>query len=142
MWPVSNAATGGTGKPEPEGIDEPWYEPVSRRALSVDACVDGVRAGDRAMLGRAITLVESTRADHQTQAREVLGRLLPDTGDAVRIGISGSPGVGKSTFIEAFGTLLTGRGHRVAVLAVAAGRMTVSAAAHRILGALGTRGPS
>lgn len=88
------------------------------RLLPLGAYVDGVRAGDRAVLGRAITLVESTRAEHQALAQQVLRALLPNTGTAHRIGISGVPGVGKSTFIEAFGTLLTERGHRVAVLAV------------------------
>jgi LAO/AO transport system kinase len=79
---------------------------------------DGVLAGDRRALARAITLVESTRADHRQQAATVLDAVLPSTGTAVRLGISGPPGVGKSTFIEAFGTHLTAAGHRVAVLAV------------------------
>ena len=86
--------------------------------LTVDAYVDGVIAGDRAVLGRAITLVESTRSEHQDLAQQVLLRLLPRTGRAQRIGISGVPGVGKSTFIEALGSRLTRAGHRVAVLAV------------------------
>jgi LAO/AO transport system kinase len=77
-----------------------------------------IRAGDRRALARGITLVESTRADHNEQARALLAVLMPHTGQAVRVGISGSPGVGKSTFIEALGTRLTGRGSRVAVLAV------------------------
>jgi LAO/AO transport system kinase len=72
----------------------------------------------RAGLGRAITLIESRRADHQAQARVLLTEIMPRTGAAQRIGITGVPGVGKSTFIESFGTLLTGLGHRVAVLAV------------------------
>lgn len=72
----------------------------------------------RAGLGRAITLIESRRADHQAQARALLTELMPRTGKAQRIGITGVPGVGKSTFIESFGTLLTGLGLRVAVLAV------------------------
>ena len=79
---------------------------------------DGVRAGDRRALARAITLVESTRPDHRADAAAVLERVLARTGTAVRIGISGPPGVGKSTFIEAFGTTLTEGGHHVAVLAV------------------------
>ena len=82
----------------------------------LDDLVDGVRAGRRAAVSRAITLVESTRADHREAARELLGRL--DAGDAVRVGISGVPGVGKSTFIEELGTRLTGSGHKVGVLAV------------------------
>jgi LAO/AO transport system kinase len=79
---------------------------------------DGVRANDRAVLARAITLVESTRADHRQQAQDLLAQLLPAAGGAHRIGISGVPGAGKSTFIDKFGTMLTGAGHRVAVLAV------------------------
>src|SRR5580692_1292894 len=89
-----------------------------RRALTVDDYVEGVRAGDRAVLGRAISLVESNARAHYDLAQEVLTRLLPHTGRAQRVGISGVPGVGKSTFIEALGTNLTGNGHRVAVLAV------------------------
>lgn len=89
------------------------------RALpTLDALVDGVRAGDRAMLGRAITLAESTVSAHQDLAGEVLTSLMPDTGRATRVGITGVPGVGKSTLIETLGSWLTGRGHRVAVLAV------------------------
>ncbi|HEY1571444.1 MAG TPA: methylmalonyl Co-A mutase-associated GTPase MeaB [Pseudonocardiaceae bacterium] len=79
---------------------------------------DGVRANDRAVLARAITLVESTRADHRRQAQALLAELLPSAGGAHRIGISGVPGAGKSTFIDKFGTMLTDAGHRVAVLAV------------------------
>ncbi len=72
----------------------------------------------RANLGRAITLIESRRADHQAQARALLSEIMPRTGKAQRIGITGVPGVGKSTFIESFGTMLTSLGLRVAVLAV------------------------
>jgi LAO/AO transport system kinase len=78
----------------------------------------GVRGGSRADIARAITLVESTRPEHRQVAQRVLTELLPETGKAVRVGVTGVPGVGKSTFIDAFGTMLTGRGHRVAVLAV------------------------
>ena len=86
--------------------------------LGVAEYAAGVRACDRTVLGRAITLVESNHAADQALAQQLLVQLLPDTGKALRIGISGVPGVGKSTFIEAFGGLLTGEGHRVAVLAV------------------------
>lgn len=75
-------------------------------------------AGDRRALAQAITLVESTREDHRVTAEALVERLLPATGRSIRIGISGVPGVGKSTFIEAFGLRLTALGHRVAVLAV------------------------
>src|SRR5580704_17854031 len=78
----------------------------------------GIRAGERAVLARAITLIESKRADHQKAARALVQDLLPGTGGAVRVGITGAPGVGKSTTVDALGTYLTGAGHRVAVLAV------------------------
>jgi len=84
----------------------------------VDDLAAGVRAGDRRALARAITLVESTRADHRERAEALVADLLPGSGGSVRLGISGPPGVGKSTFIEAFGTHLTRLGRRVAVLAV------------------------
>lgn len=85
---------------------------------SVGDYVEGVRSGNRAMLGRAMTLIESTSALHEAMAQEVLLRLLPDTGRAKRVGITGVPGVGKSTFIEALGCFLCGRGLKVAVLAI------------------------
>ena len=77
-----------------------------------------LRAGDRAALARAITLVESRKAEHRERAQELLKSLLPATGNAVRVGITGVPGVGKSTTIDALGTFLTAKDHRVAVLAV------------------------
>jgi LAO/AO transport system kinase len=86
--------------------------------VDVDALADGVVDGQRAAMARAITLVESRRPDHQVLAQDLLVRLLPRIGAAQRVGISGVPGAGKSTFIDALGTLLTHRGHRVAVLAV------------------------
>jgi LAO/AO transport system kinase len=86
--------------------------------IDVDALVDAVVAGDRAAVGRAITLVESRRADHVDAAQAMLTALLPHAGGAHRIGITGVPGVGKSTFIDQFGTDLTAAGRRVAVLAV------------------------
>ncbi len=89
-----------------------------RPELSVDDLVDGVRGGDRATLGRAITLVESNHPRHHERAQELLVRLLPHTGGARRIGITGVPGVGKSTFVEALGTSLCDAGSRVAVLAI------------------------
>ncbi len=89
------------------------------RPVDVDALSTAVLAGDRAALARAITLVESTREDHRARSVELLHRVLPRTGGAVRVGISGTPGVGKSTFIEAVGIhLVTDLGRRVAVLAV------------------------
>ena len=78
----------------------------------------GVLAGDRTAIGRAITLVESTRSDHRTQAAALLDDLMAHAGNAIRVGVTGVPGVGKSTFIEALGLRLTAAGHKVAVLAV------------------------
>jgi GTPase len=79
---------------------------------------DGVRSGNRAAIARAITLVESRRADHRERAQELLVELLPHTGHAQRVGITGVPGVGKSTFIDQLGVNLIAQGHRIAVLAV------------------------
>ena len=88
------------------------------RALTGDALVAGVLKGDRAILGRAITLVESSSRRHEAQAQELLLQLLPHTGKAKRVGITGVPGAGKSTFIEAFGCFLVKQGHRLAVLTI------------------------
>jgi LAO/AO transport system kinase len=85
---------------------------------TVEQLTDAVRDGDRAALARAITLVESTRADHHEQAQRLLLELMPEAGNAHRVGITGVPGVGKSTAIEALGMFLIERGHCVAVLAV------------------------
>ena len=87
-------------------------------APSIDVLFDGVRGADRAMIGRAITLVESRNVEHQMRAQELLHRLLPFSGESQRVGISGVPGVGKSTFIECLGSKLTENGQKVAVLAV------------------------
>lgn len=92
--------------------------PGSAGELDVEAWARRILDGDRATVARAITLVESTRADHQRQAQQLLARLLPHASGAHRVGITGVPGAGKSTFIDELGTLLTGQGHRVAVLAV------------------------
>ncbi|AQT74930.1 MULTISPECIES: methylmalonyl Co-A mutase-associated GTPase MeaB [Streptomyces] len=86
--------------------------------IDIEAYAKGVLDGKRAFIARAITLVESTLPAHRALAQGLLTELLPHSGRARRIGISGVPGVGKSTFIDAFGTMLTGLGHRVAVLAV------------------------
>ncbi|MER7015717.1 methylmalonyl Co-A mutase-associated GTPase MeaB [Saccharopolyspora sp. NPDC000359] len=88
------------------------------RRIDVQDYAKGVLAGSRTKLAQAITLVESTRADHRALAQELLVELLPHSGGAHRVGITGVPGVGKSTFIESLGSMLTGGGHRVAVLAV------------------------
>ena len=84
----------------------------------LDFYVDGVRAGNRRILAKTITLIESAHPGHRQLGRVVVDRLLPETGKAARIGITGVPGVGKSTFIESFGMMLVENGHQVAVLAV------------------------
>ncbi|MFF7332012.1 methylmalonyl Co-A mutase-associated GTPase MeaB [Streptomyces sp. NPDC090306] len=86
--------------------------------IDPEDCAGEVVAGNRSAVARAVTLVESARPQHRAAAQRLLTALLPYSGGARRIGISGVPGVGKSTFIDAFGSMLTGRGHRVAVLAV------------------------
>lgn len=85
---------------------------------SVQELAEAIRGGDRAALARAITMVESTRADHRDRAQQLLLELMPDAGKAQHVGITGVPGVGKSTTIEALGMYLIEAGHRVAVLAV------------------------
>src|SRR5580693_2148857 len=96
-----------------QGMTQPNNAPVNIEGLAHD-----LRAGNRAALARAITLIESRRGDHQAAARDLVQALLPDTGKAVRVGITGSPGVGKSTTIDGLGMFLIERGHKVAVLAV------------------------
>jgi LAO/AO transport system kinase len=88
------------------------------KSLDINIIAKELRAGHRAALARGITLIESRRGDHQAAARELLQALLPDTGKAIRVGITGSPGVGKSTTIDALGMYLIEQGHSVAVLAV------------------------
>jgi len=88
------------------------------KAPNIKAIASELRAGHRAALARAITLVESRRGDHLAAGRELVQMLLPDTGKAIRVGITGSPGVGKSTTVDALGMFLIERGHKVAVLAV------------------------
>jgi LAO/AO transport system kinase len=91
---------------------------VKRRHLSLDEYVNGVLSGDRTILSRAITLVESNAPAHIAEAQKLMQRLLPFTGRSIRVGITGVPGAGKSTLIEALGNLLCDRGHKTAVLAV------------------------
>ncbi|MEV6346483.1 methylmalonyl Co-A mutase-associated GTPase MeaB [Actinoplanes sp. NPDC051851] len=91
---------------------------MTRPTVDVEAMAAGVREHSPAWVARAITLVESTRRDHQVLAQRLIAALTPDGGRSHRIGISGVPGAGKSTFIDALGSMLTAAGHRVAVLAV------------------------
>ncbi|MDR1415696.1 MAG: methylmalonyl Co-A mutase-associated GTPase MeaB [Odoribacteraceae bacterium] len=110
-----------------KGIDQP--DPLNpaiadrlaglkKRELSADDYLAGILRGDINILSQAITLAESARADHQARARDVINRCLPDTGRSIRVGVTGVPGAGKSTFIEALGKRLTAGGHRLAVLAI------------------------
>jgi LAO/AO transport system kinase len=87
-------------------------------AVDIPTLARRVRSNDRATLARAITLIESKRADHQSKAHQLVQELLPHTGKVVRVGITGAPGVGKSTTIDTLGSFLTEKGHKVAVLAV------------------------
>jgi LAO/AO transport system kinase len=91
---------------------------MAARTLKPSDLARGIRAGDRATLARAITLIESKRADHRKSAHHLVQELLPLTGQVVRLGITGAPGAGKSTTIDVLGTTLTRQGHKVAVLAV------------------------
>ncbi len=105
------------------GIEQPGNIAPARKAarkrnLSIDDHVEGILAGDRVILGRTITLVESRLPEHGEKALQIIERILPHTGKSVRIGITGVPGAGKSTFIEAFGMHLVGLGKRIAVLAI------------------------
>ena len=89
-----------------------------KQPLSIQDYITGLQQGNIALLSRAITLIESTKPEHQKQAAELIDTILPMTGNSVRIGITGVPGVGKSTFIEAFGMQLIEQGKKVAVLAI------------------------
>ncbi len=89
-----------------------------KKNLSIDQYMDGILGGDITILSRAVTLVESSRTDHQVMAQEIIKRCLPYSGKSVRLGITGVPGAGKSTFIEAMGLHITGLGGKLAVLAI------------------------
>ncbi len=86
--------------------------------FSVEALFEGIKSGDKRLLGKAITLVESKKAEHREKAERLLQKIMPLTGKSVRVGITGVPGVGKSTFIENFGKLAIAKGKKVAVLAI------------------------
>ncbi len=90
----------------------------SASSTDIERLARGLRGGDRTVLSRAITLIESKRADHRRSAAALMQALLPHTGEAVRVGITGAPGVGKSTLIDALGSMLTAQSRKVAVLAV------------------------
>lgn len=94
------------------------HKPVKRRKLTLDDYEKGVLSGDTGILSRAITLVESNLPEHEAMAQELLTRVLPKSGNSIRVGITGVPGAGKSTLIESLGCQLCEKGHRVAILAV------------------------
>ena len=109
------------GVQQPGQVNNSYLERMrarKRQEFTVDELVAGIRGGDRAMLSRAITLVESSLHAHQQKAQQVIERCLPYSGKSVRLGITGVPGAGKSTTIEALGKYLTGHNHKVAVLAI------------------------
>ncbi len=89
-----------------------------RKSISVEEYVGGILEGNIPLLSQAVTMVESSRPDHQSMAREIIGQCLPHSGQSLRVGITGVPGAGKSTFIEALGRLITREGHKLAVLAI------------------------
>ena len=95
-----------------------FLQQKKKKDFSVNQYVDGILSGDRTMLSRSVTLVESSKPEHQELAQKIIMRCLPHSGNSVRIGITGVPGVGKSTFIEALGKYVTNQGRRLAVLAI------------------------
>ena len=103
---------------EDQPIVSPYFKRRKKRALSTDEYVEGILAGNITTLSQAITLVESSNPDHYVQAQEIIERCLPHAGKSVRIGITGVPGAGKSTFIEAIGNMVTSLRHKLAVLAI------------------------
>ncbi len=109
------------GIEQPSSINETAasaYKQRKNQLLDVSDYVDGILRGDRMVLSKAITLIESSLPDHFARSQSIIEKCIPHAGNALRIGITGVPGVGKSTFIEALGTFLTARGHQLAVLAV------------------------
>ncbi len=108
---------------ERAGVEQPMqvnpnFKRHKKSELSVDDFVKGILAGDRTILSRAITMIESENPTHIAMAQDIIERCLPHSGNSLRIGITGVPGVGKSTFIESFGGMLTAQGHKLAVLAI------------------------
>lgn len=99
-------------------ITNPYFKKRRKRALTVEEYVEGILRGDITVLSQAITLIESNNPAHYAQAQQIIERCLPHSGRSVRIGITGVPGAGKSTFIEAVGNMVTSLRHRLAVLAI------------------------
>ncbi len=109
-----NVAEGVADQP----IVNPYFKKRKKRQLTIDEYVEGILAGNITILSQAITLVESSNPEHYAQAQEIIERCLPHAGRSVRIGITGVPGAGKSTFIEAVGNMVTSLNHKLAVLAI------------------------
>ena len=106
-----------------QGVDEqpivnPYFTRRKKRSLTTEEYVEGILAGNITTLSQAITLIESNNPDHYARAQEIIERCLPHAGKSVRIGITGVPGAGKSTFIEAIGNTVVAQGHKLAVLAI------------------------
>ncbi|MBU2512071.1 methylmalonyl Co-A mutase-associated GTPase MeaB [bacterium] len=115
---VMEGVEGGHDGMETSGRNQTEKPAIKRRNLTIQDYVDGVLRDDRMILARTITLVESSAKRHLETAQQVLRKILPSTGKAIRVGITGVPGAGKSTFINVLGSELCRKGHRVAVLAV------------------------
>ena len=109
-----NVTTGVESQP----VVNPYFKRVKRRKLTTDEYVQGILEGNISILSQAITLVESNNREHYAQAQEIIERCLPYAGRSMRVGITGVPGAGKSTFIEAVGGMVTDLGHKLAVLAI------------------------
>ncbi len=107
-----------SGIEQPPMLNPYLQKRVKAKELSVDEYVDGILAGNRTILSRAVTLVESLLPEHYAMAQQVIEKCLPHSGKSIRIGITGVPGAGKSTFIEALGMHLVNQGHKLAVLAI------------------------
>lgn len=109
------------GIEQPENINSSAisrFKKVKRKVYSIDDLVNGITQGNRSLLSRAITLIESNLPEHQKKSRKVVDGCMPFSGNSIRVGVTGVPGVGKSTFIESIGSCLTQQGHKVAVLAI------------------------
>ena len=103
---------------EDQPVVNPHFVRKKRRQMTTDEYVDGILAGNITILAQAITLIESNNPSHYAQAQEIIERCLPYSGNSVRIGITGVPGAGKSSFIEAVGNMVTSLHHKLAVLAI------------------------
>ena len=120
--PVFSSLNVNKGIEQPDAVSADsvyrFLKKTHRKELSVDEYCEGILQGNRTVLSRAVTLIESNKPEHQFVAQEIISRCLPFSGKSLRIGITGVPGAGKSTFIESFGTYLTSLGKKIAVLAI------------------------